>query len=74
MRRELKGRIATQAGEASKTAHCPKLTAMATMMRLMTAMVKNDRSHFSPFRKRLMSKGAKQETVASNQATASGEW
>ena len=74
MMRDTKGRTATQIGEASRTAHCPKLTAMATMIKLMTAMAKNERSHCSPLRRRLINNGVRQDTAAISHATASGVW
>ena len=73
MMRDAKGRTAIQIGEVPITAHCPKLTAMATMIKLMTAIAKNERSHCSPLRKRLMIKGVRHATVANSQATASGD-
>ena len=72
--RDAKGRIATQTGDVASTAHCPNPTAMATTLRLITAIPKNERSHCGPFRKRLITSGVMQATVASNQATAVGDW
>jgi len=43
--KELRGIRAIQAGEVPKTAHWPKLTAMATMLKLKTTMAKKVRSH-----------------------------
>ena len=72
--RDANGRSGTQTGDAARTAHCPNPTAMATTLRLITAMPKNERSHCCPFRKRLITSGVRQATVASNQATAPGAW
>ena len=72
--RDANGRTGTQTGDAARTAHCPNPTAMATTLRLITAMLKNERSHCCPFRKRLIKSGVRQATVASNQATAPGDW
>ena len=72
--RDANGRSGTQTGDAARTAHCPNPTAMATTLRLITAMPKNERSHCCPFRKRLIKSGMRQATDASNQATASGDW
>ena len=72
--RDANGRIGIQTGDAASTAHCPNPTAMATTLRLITVMPKNERSHCGPFKKRLIKSGVRQATVANNQATALGDW
>jgi hypothetical protein len=69
---EPKGIKAKTAGAAFNTAHWPKQTAMATMPKLYTAMLKKERSPCGPFNAKLMHNGRSADKLANSHATDAG--